>query len=76
MAIRSWLRKLFASRTPRTLRKAPARSRRLWKRPKTGLIDEPTVYSDDAIDVLQDASGSDWYFANLSGGVARGVLAP
>ena len=27
MTVRSWLRKLFASRTPRTLRKAPARYR-------------------------------------------------
>src|SRR6266542_763268 len=27
MASRSWIRKLFASRTPRTLRKAPARCR-------------------------------------------------
>jgi Ca2+-binding RTX toxin-like protein len=28
-----------------------------------------TVFDDDAVDVLKGASGSNWYFANLSGGV-------
>jgi hypothetical protein len=30
-----------------------------------------TVYDDGAVDGLQSASGSDWYFANLSGILTR-----
>jgi Ca2+-binding RTX toxin-like protein len=33
-----------------------------------------TVYNDDAVDVLQEASGTDWFFANQSGGVALDLL--
>ena len=32
------------------------------------------MFDDDASDVLQGASGSDWFFANLSGGVALDVI--
>ena len=28
-----------------------------------------TVDDDDPVDVLQGAAGTDWFFANLSGGV-------
>jgi len=33
-----------------------------------------TVYDDDAVDVLQGALGTDWFFANRSGGVALDIL--
>jgi fibronectin-binding autotransporter adhesin len=33
-----------------------------------------TVFDDGAVDQLQGASGSDWFFANRSGGVALDVL--
>jgi hypothetical protein len=33
-----------------------------------------TVYDDVVVDVLHGASGKDWYFANLSGGVALDLV--
>jgi hypothetical protein len=33
-----------------------------------------TVFGDGAVDQLQGASGTDWFFANLSGGLAQDML--
>jgi hypothetical protein len=35
---------------------------------------DTTVYDDDAVDVLQGASGSDWLCPNRSGGIALDIL--
>ena len=39
-----------------------------------GELPDVTVYDDDAVDVLQGALGTDWFFANRSGGVALDIL--
>jgi hypothetical protein len=35
---------------------------------------DATVYDDDVVDVLHGASGTDWFFANRSDGVALDIL--
>src|SRR5207248_9801142 len=54
MAIRSWLRKLFASHTPRTVRKAPARSRL-----SVEILEDRLVLSTYTVNTLLDNTDAD-----------------